>query len=297
MSLHPFPPQVAYATKKQLCEIKGISEAKAEKLITEASKLVPMGFTTATEFQRRRADIISLSTGAKELDKLLEGGVETGSITELFGEFRTGKSQLCHQLCVTCQLPLDQGGGEGKALFIDTEGTFRPSRLLQIAERYGLDGNDVLDNVAYARAYNSDHQIALLEQACGMMAENRYALLVVDSATSLFRTDYTGRGELAARQMKLAQFMRRLMRIADEFGVACVITNQVVASVDGAMSFVKDPSKPIGGNIIAHASTTRLRMRKSRGENRIVSVFDSPSLAEAEATIALSGQGIVDTSD
>lgn len=288
---------VAYATKKQLCEIKGISEAKAEKLITEASKLVPMGFTTATEYQRRRADIISLSCGSKELDKLLEGGIETGSITELFGEFRTGKTQLCHTLCVTCQLPLDQGGGEGKALYIDTEGTFRPARLLQIAERYGLDGNDVLDNVAYARAYNSDHQIALLEQACGMMAENRYALLIVDSATSLFRTDYSGRGELAARQMKLAQFMRRLMRISDEFGVACVITNQVVASVDGAMSFVKDPSKPIGGNIIAHASTTRLRFRKSRGENRICSVYDSPSLAEAEATFALSPQGCVDASD
>jgi DNA repair protein RAD51 len=160
-----------------------------------------------------------------------------------------------------------------------------------------LAGNDVLDNVAYARAYNSDHQLALLEQACGMMAESRYALVVVDSATSLFRTDYSGRGELAARQMKLAQFMRRLMRIADEFGVACVITNQVVASVDGAMSFVKDPSKPIGGNIIAHASTTRLRLRKARGETRVCSVYDSPSLPEAEATFALAAEGVVDATE
>jgi len=121
-----------------------------------------MGFSTATEFHRNRQEIIQVTTGSKELDKLLEGGFETGSITELFGEFRTGKTQLCHQICVTCQLPLEQGGGEGKALYIDTEGTFRPERLLAIAERYGLNGDDVLDNVAYARAYNSDHQNQLL---------------------------------------------------------------------------------------------------------------------------------------
>jgi len=136
------------------------------------------------------------------------------------------RTQLCHQLCVTCQLPFDQGGGEGKALFIDTEGTFRPERLLAVAERYGLSGEDVLDNVAYARAYNSDHQNRLLDMASAMMSESRFALLIVDSATALYRTDYSGRGELAERQMKLAQFLRKLLRLADEFGVAVVITNQ-----------------------------------------------------------------------
>ena len=148
-----------------LCQIRGVSEAKADKFLAEASKLVPMGFVTvsagppcsinacapgfhggvflvwrqATEYQRHRQDVISLSTGSKELDTLLQGGIETGSITELFGEFRTGKTQLCHTLCVTCQMPVDQGGGEGKALFIDTEGTFRPERLVAIAERFGLN--------------------------------------------------------------------------------------------------------------------------------------------------------------
>ncbi|GMF18872.1 unnamed protein product [Phytophthora fragariaefolia] len=135
------------------------------------------------------------------------GGIETGSITELFGEFRTGKTQLCHQLCVTCQLPVDRGGGEGKALYIDTEGTFRPQRLQAIAERYGLDGDSVLDNVAFARAYNSEHQMQLLVQASAMMAESRFALVIVDSATALFRTDYSGRGELAARQQELAKYV------------------------------------------------------------------------------------------
>jgi DNA repair protein RAD51 len=128
---------------------------------------------------------------------------------------------------VTCQLPIDRGGGEGKALYIDTEGCFRPERLKQIAGRYGMNPDDVLENVSFARAYNSEHQTELLVHACAMMSESRYALLVVDSATALYRTDYTGRGELAERQQKLAQFLRALSRIADQFGVAVVITNQV----------------------------------------------------------------------
>nr|CAG4641003.1 EOG090X0906 [Eulimnadia texana] len=259
---------VAFAPKKSLLAIKGISEAKADKILAEASKLVPMGFTTATEFHQKRSEIIQITTGSKELDKLLGGGMETGSITEIFGEFRTGKTQLCHTLAVTCQLPIDMGGGEGKCLYIDTEGTFRPERLLAVAERYGLSGPDVLDNVAYARAYNSDHQ-----------------------------TDYSGRGELSARQMHLARFLRMLLRLADEFGVAVVITNQVVAQVDGAAMFSADPKKPIGGNIIAHASTTRLYLRKGRGETRICKIYDSPCLPEAEAMFAILPDGIGDAKE
>ena len=203
-----------------------------------------------------REDIIHISPGCKERDAILGGGMETGSLTELYGEFRTGKTQLCHTLCVICQLPVEQGGGEGKALYIDTEGTFRPERLTQISQRFGLDPNDVMDNVAYARAYNSEHQMQLLMQAAALMAESRFALVVVDSATALFRTDYTGRGELSTRQQNLAQFLRGLQKLADEFGVAVVVTNQVVANPDTGV-FAKDPLKPIGGNIMAHASTTR----------------------------------------
>eukprot|EP01116_Phalansterium_solitarium_P019679 TRINITY_DN5599_c0_g1_i3.p1 TRINITY_DN5599_c0_g1~~TRINITY_DN5599_c0_g1_i3.p1 ORF type:complete len:347 (+),score=44.40 TRINITY_DN5599_c0_g1_i3:50-1090(+) len=288
---------IAYSTKKSLIAIKGISEAKADKLLAEASKLIPMGFTTATELHRQRQDIIQITTGSKELDKLLEGGFETGSITEIFGEFRTGKTQLCHQIAVTCQLPVDQGGGEGKCLYIDTEGTFRPERLLAVAERYGLNGDDVLDNIAYARAYNTDHQMQLLLQASAMMAESRFAVLIVDSATALYRTDFSGRGELSARQMHLARFLRTLLRLADEFGVAIVITNQVVAQVDGGAMFAADPKKPIGGNIMAHASTTRLSLRKGRGETRICKIYDSPCLPEAEAMFSINANGIGDATD
>lgn len=285
---------IAYTPRRTLLTLKGISEAKADKLIAEASKHVPMGFTTATEMHHRRSELISITTGSKALDTLLAGGIETGSITEVFGEFRTGKSQLCHTLAVTAQLPFDMGGGEGKCMYIDTEGTFRPVRLLAVAQRYGLDGEEVLDNIAYARAYNSDHQLQLLNQAAQMMTETRFSLLIVDSAMALYRTDFAGRGELSARQGHLAKFLRMLQRLADEFGIAVVITNQVVAQVDGAAMFNPDPKKPIGGNIIAHASTTRLYLRKGKGETRICKIYDSPCLPENETMFAIREDGIGD---
>ncbi|KAI8621073.1 Rad51 protein [Chytriomyces sp. MP71] len=283
---------VAFTPRKTLLAIKGISEAKGDKILAEAAKLVPMGFTTATDFHIRRQETISIGTGSKDLDALLGGGIETGGITEIFGEFRTGKTQLCHTLAVIAQLPTNMGGGEGRVMYIDTEGTFRPERLLATAERFGLNGEEVLDNVAYARAYNSDHQTQLLVQGAAMMADTRFSLLIVDSATSLYRTDYSGRGELSARQMHLAKFMRMLQRLADEFGIAVVMTNQVVAQVDGFS--IGDNKKPIGGNIIAHASTTRLYLKKGAGENRICKVYDSPNLPEAEAQFSIGPDGIND---
>ncbi|WFD31390.1 RecA recombinase Rhp51 [Malassezia sp. CBS 17886] len=289
---------LAFTPKKALLTIKGMSEQKVDKILSEAAKLVPLGFTTATEYHQRRSDLITITTGSPALDLVIGGGMETGSITELFGEFRTGKSQLCHTLAVTCQLPIDMGGGEGKCLYIDTEGTFRPVRLLAVAERFGLDGEEVLDNVAYARAYNADHQLDLLVQAAAMMAESRFALLVVDSLTALYRTDFAGRGELSARQTHLARFLRTLMRLADEFGVAVVVTNQVVAQVDNAgFGGGMETKKPIGGNIVAHASTTRLSLRKGRGIQRICRVVDSPSLPEADAVFAIKPEGIADPDD
>ncbi|WWD07281.1 DNA repair protein RAD51 [Kwoniella europaea PYCC6329] len=285
---------VAFTPKKTLCTIKGISEQKADKILTEACKMVPMGFTTATEMHSRRSELVHITTGSTGLDTILGGGIETGAITELYGEFRTGKSQICHTLAVTCQLPVSMGGGEGKCLYIDTEGTFRPVRMLAVAERYGLNGEEVLDNIAYARAYNADHQLQLLVQASAMMAESRFSLLIVDSCTSLYRTDFSGRGELSARQMHLAKFLRTLMRLADEFGIAVVVTNQVVAQVDGGQFAVADAKKPIGGNIMAHASTTRLNLRKGRGSSRVCKIVDSPCLPEAEAIFAINANGIGD---
>ena len=161
-----------------------------------------------------------------------------------------------------------------------------------VADRFRLNRQDVLDNIAFARAYNTDHQIELLNQASALMTESRYALVIIDSATSLYRTDYVGRGELASRQQHMAKFLRALQRLSDEFGVAVVITNQVIAQVDGSSSFISDPKKPMGGNVIAHASQTRLYLKKGKGSNRICRVYDSPSLPNGECTFSISEAGI-----
>jgi len=253
-----------------------------------------MGFSTGTEISAKRKDMVRLSTGSKELDTLLGGGIEACSLTELFGEFRTGKTQLCLQLCVVAQLPISKGGGEGRAMFIDTENTFRPERIEEIAIKYGLDPKETLDNISVARAKNTDHQMQLLIDACSLMAESKYALLIIDSATALYRTDYSGRGELSARQMHLAKFLRMLARLSEEFGIAVVFTNQVVAQVDGNAMFASDPKKPIGGNIVAHASTTRLYFRKGKGEARVCKIYDSPCLPENEASFGIFKDGIGD---
>merc|ERR1719382_1258891 len=263
--------------------------------MTAAKHLVPMRMVSAAEMLQMRSNMVKLTTGSVMLDQILGGGIETGQITEIFAEFRCGKTQLCHTLCVACQLPIDRGGGESKALYIDTEGTFRPERLVSIADRYSLNSEDVLENVTYARAYNAEHQEKLLVEAAGVFCESRYALLIVDSATGLFRTDYTGRSELADRQQALNRFLRKLQLLADEHGVAVVITNQVMASPDsGPAAFMGPQVKPIGGHIIGHASQTRLFFRKGKGENRICKIYDSPSLPEGEAQFAISNGGIVD---
>ena len=287
---------ITYSTKKTLVAIKGLSEIKVDKIIDACSKICQMGFAPSNIFLEKRKNLVFLTTGSSELDKLLGGGIESDSITELFGEFRTGKTQICHTLCVTCQLPRENGGGAGKALYIDTEGTFRPEKLKPIAERFGLDPEEVVSNVLYARAYNSDHQNKLLLQACALMSESKFALLIVDSATNLYRTDYSGRGELSARQMSLAKFLRNLQKIADEHQIAVVITNQVVASVDGSSFGGGNDKKPIGGHIMAHAAQTRLSLRKGLKDNRICKIYDSPCLPEAEATYCITSCGIDDPS-
>ena len=284
---------LAYTPKKNLVTIKGLSDIKVEKIMKVVYDILKLGIQPCAVALAERKKLIRITSGSKELDSLLGGGFESNSITELFGEFRTGKTQICHTLCVTCQLPKSHGGGEGKAIYIDTEGTFRPEKLAPIAERFGLDPKEVIENVFYARAYNSDHQNRLLFQVCGLMCEHKFSLLIVDSATALYRTDYTGRGELSNRQMNLAKFLRNLQKIADEHKIVVVVTNQVVATVDGN-SFGGNDKKPIGGHIMAHACQTRLYLKKGLKQNRICKIYDSPSLPESEATYSITDRGIDD---
>ncbi|XP_069124873.1 meiotic recombination protein DMC1/LIM15 homolog [Argopecten irradians] len=290
---------IQMTTKKKLCNIKGISEAKMEKIKEASAKLSDAGFLTALEYSDKRKQVFRISTGSQEFDKLIGGGLESMSITEAFGEFRTGKTQLSHTLCVTTQLPGANGYTGGKVMFIDTENTFRPDRLRTIADRFNLDQSAVLDNVLYARAYTSEHQFELLDFVAAKFYEEPgvFKLLVIDSIMALFRVDFSGRGELADRQQRLAQMLSRLQKISEEYNVAVFVTNQMTADPGATMSFQADPKKPIGGNILAHASTTRLSLRKGRGENRIAKIYDSPDLPENEATYAITAGGIADAKE
>ncbi|XVE81682.1 hypothetical protein DITRI_Ditri15bG0084900 [Diplodiscus trichospermus] len=256
-------------TKKHLTGIKGLSEAKVDKICEAAEKIV-------------RKSVILITTGSQALDELLGGGIETLAITEAFGEFRFGKTQLAHTLCVSTQLPTNMRGGNGKVAYIDTEGTFRPDRIIPIAERFGMDPGAVLDNIVYARAYTYEHQYNLLLGLAAKLSEEPFRILIVDSVIALFRVDFTGRGELAERQQKLAQMLSRLTKIAEEFNVAVYMTNQVIADPGGGV-FISDPKKPAGGHVLAHAATIRLMFRKGKAEQRVCKVFDAPNLPEAEA--------------
>jgi len=287
---------VARATLKDLQLVNGISEQKADKLKAAAASLVPTGFTSAFALAETQAAMLKVHTGCKALDEILGGGIEQGSITEVYGEYRTGKSQLCHTLAVTCQLSPDKGGGEGKCLYIDTEGTFRPGRLAPIAERFKMNVQDVLENIAYARAHNTEHQTDLLAHAAAMMADSRFSLVIVDSVTNLYRSEYNGRGELSARQVHLGRFLRQLTRIAEEFQVAVLVTNQVQAVVDGGMAY--GPTfKPIGGHILAHATTTRLQLQKGRGDTRKAKLICNPGLPERDALFGITEAGVDDAND
>ncbi|CAI0465739.1 unnamed protein product, partial [Linum tenue] len=283
-------------TKKHLTGIKGLSEAKVDKICEAAEKIVNFGYMTGSDALLKRKAVIRITTGSQALDELLGGGVETSCITEAFGEFRSGKTQLAHTLCVSTQLPTNMNGGNGKVAYIDTEGTFRPDRIVPIAERFGMDPGAVLDNIIYARAYTYEHQYNLLLGLAAKMSEEPFRLLVVDSVIALFRVDFTGRGELADRQQKLAQMLSRMTKIAEEFNVAVYMTNQVIADPGGGV-FISDPKKPAGGHVLAHAATIRLMFRKGKGEQRVCKVFDAPNLPEAEAVFQITPGGIADAKD
>eukprot|EP01054_Gregarina_sp_Poly1_P007618 Gregarina_sp_Poly_1__7617@NODE_427_length_8580_cov_90_016211_g348_i0_p4_GENE_NODE_427_length_8580_cov_90_016211_g348_i0NODE_427_length_8580_cov_90_016211_g348_i0_p4_ORF_typecomplete_len292_score22_27Rad51/PF08423_11/2_9e83RecA/PF00154_21/1_6e23ATPase/PF06745_13/6e20AAA_25/PF13481_6/4_3e15DnaB_C/PF03796_15/0_00022AAA_24/PF13479_6/0_0061GvpD/PF07088_11/0_099GvpD/PF07088_11/97AAA_16/PF13191_6/0_13AAA_16/PF13191_6/1e03AAA_22/PF13401_6/0_18TniB/PF05621_11/0_23_NODE_427_length_8580_cov_90_016211_g348_ len=276
-----------------LLAIKGISEQKTSKLKAACRGLLGLGFCSATDFLEARENLIRFTTGSSELDRILHGGVETGNITELSGEYRTGKTQLCHTLAVTCQLPVDLSGGDGRCLWIDTESTFRPERIVSIANRYNLQVNQVLDNIVYARAFNTDHLLQLLLEAASLMSRSRFALMIVDSIISLYRSEFSGRSELVARQAHLGKCLRALQRIADTFGVAVVLTNQVMAKPDGIPN--GSDKIPTGGHVLAHSCQTRLFIRKGRLDQRICKIIDSPSLPESEAVFSIVEGGITDS--
>ena len=284
---------IAITPARILIEEAGLGDKTAAKIIQAAREALNIGFKTADTVWERRKSLARIGTNSTDLDNLLGGGgVETGGITEFYGEYRTGKTQLMHQLCVNVQLSKEEGGISGKALYIDSEGTFRPERLIQMSEAKGLDYREVLKNVIYARAYSSDHQIMLIKDAMKIIVEKNIKLIIVDSLISHFRAEFIGRGTLATRQQLLNLHLHDLLRLSEMYPeLAVVITNQVQSKPD---TFFGDPTKATGGNIIAHGATVRIYLRKGKGEQRVAKMIDAPNLPEGEAIFALTEGGIVD---
>jgi len=285
---------IATAAIKEL-EPAGISEKKAMDIIRAARSTMSLTFMRADELMKIRQTIMRLTTGSKAIDEVLAGGLETQTITEFYGEYGSGKSQLCHQMCVNAQLPTERGGLNAAALYIDTENTFRTERIIQMAKHVGLNPDEVIKRILFAEAYTSDHQMFLLENADKVIKENNVRLIVIDSLTAHFRSEYLGREMLAERQQKLNKHMHRLIRLARAFNAVAVVTNQVMAKPD---VFFGDSVHPVGGHIVAHTSHTRIYLRKSsRGPLRIARLVSSPYLPEGERVFKVTENGVEDISE
>jgi DNA repair protein RadA len=283
---------LAVASPTDVAEKADIGEGIAQRIINSARKEADVGgFETGLEVQSRRLTVNKIHTGARGFDELMGGGIETQCITEFYGEFGSCKTQFAHQLCVNVQRSAADGGLDGHALFIDTENTFRPERIRQMAEANGMDPDEALARIHVARAYNSNHQMLLVERAADLCRQFPIRMIIVDSLTAHFRAEFIGRGVLAERQQKLNRHMHDLQRLAGLHNAACVVTNQVSAKPD---AFFGDPTQPIGGHIVGHTSTFRIYLRKSKGGKRICRLIDSPHLPEGEAVVTVSEDGIRD---
>ncbi len=286
---------IATATVSELMAA-GVSEKKAYELISSARETIELTWVTAKELAELKTAIGRITTGSLRLDELIGGGVETQAITEFYGEFGSGKSQLCHQLSVNVQLPVSRGGLDGSALYIDTENTFRTERISAMARKLGLDPEEAAERIIYAEAYTSDHQMLLLEKADRVIKDNNVRLIIVDSLTAHFRSEYLGRQLLAERQQKLNKHLHRLIRLSRAFNAAAVVTNQVMAKPDDFFS--QSSVFPVGGHIVGHTSHTRVLIRKVAGKrNRIARLISSPYLPEGEAVFRITEHGVEDVED
>jgi len=285
------PMTIAVTAPSELAAIADIGEGQAIKIINALRQMLEIGYESADKILERRKAVAKIITGCKNLNILLGGGVETQAITECYGQYGSGKTQIGFHLATAVQLPKDKGGLEGNCLWIDTEQTFRPERIVQIAKALKLNPEKTLKNVFIARAYNSEHQVFLVERAPEMIEENKIKLIVIDSITSHFRADFVGRGELAERQQKLNKHLHQLQRLADANNLAVYITNQVMARPNILFG---DPIAPVGGHVLGHMATYRMYLRRGREGTRISRLVDSPGLPEGEAVFRISEKGIVD---
>ncbi|RZV12121.1 DNA repair protein RadA [Natrinema hispanicum] len=310
---------LAVASPSELSNTADVGESTASDIVRAARDAADIGgFETGSTVLERRNEIGKLSWHIDEVDDLLGGGIETQSITEVYGEFGAGKSQVTHQMAVNVQLPKEVGGLHGSCIFVDSEDTFRPERIDDMVrglpdeaidaalEDREIEGSaddedavddlveDFLEKIHVAKAFNSNHQMLLAEKAKELAGEHEESdypvrLLCVDSLTAHFRAEYVGRGELADRQQKLNKHLHDLDKVGNLYNCAVIVTNQVASNPD---SFFGDPTQPIGGNILGHKSTFRIYLRKSKGDKRIVRLVDAPNLADGEAVMRVQDEGL-----
>jgi DNA repair protein RadA len=279
---------IAVATPGELVSAAGVTEATARKIIQASRANMNMGFISGTAVLEKRAQIFKLSSGSTNVDTLLGGGFESGCITECFGQYGSSKTQIAHVLAVNTIKTFP----DSTVVFIDTENTFRPERIIEIANGAGLDPDIVLAHIMVARAFNSDHQMLLAEKVDELIKEGRdVKLVIVDSLTAHFRAEFVGRGTLADRQQKLNKHMHTLAKVANVNNICVYVTNQVMAKPD---QFFGDPTEAIGGNVVGHNSTFRIYLRKGKQGSRVAKLVDSPNLPDGEAAYRVVGTGIID---
>jgi DNA repair protein RadA len=291
---------VAATPAKEIMQKLGYKKlSQAEKIVNAAREALGGVFISAWDYYQMSKNRLRCTTGSKALDTLLGGGIETGTITEATGKNGSGKTQLCHCLAVMAQLDPGSGGLGGEVLFFDTEGTFSSERIYQIASNRGLNPEEALRNIIVSRAYTSDHQMFLLNHAFKLCAEENIKLVIVDSAISHFRSEYVGREVLSERQQRLNSYLHKLLRLAIIYNLAVVITNQAIDKP--VATYIPEPylGDPVGGNVMGHASNTRIWLRRTKGKTskRVARLLASSKLPEGECVFCITEKGIEDAED
>jgi DNA repair protein RadA len=291
-----FPTLIALAATppEEVMKRCEISKSSASRAVNQARKLIGMTKpTTAATLLKNESERPRITTSSQQLDEILGGGVATGSITEFSGAFATGKTQISFQLCINVQRPVEKGGLDGKAFFIDTENTFAPVRVAEMCYAFTKDPGEYLQNIFVSRAYNSDHQMQLIDKADKIIEENNIRLIIIDSMASHFRAEFPGKDNLPRRQQALMAHAETLQRLAESYRLAVITTNQILSNPDNLFSGASN-LEPALGFAWGHRPTHRILLRKSRGTARIARIFDSPELAEREAVYHITPQGIRD---
>ncbi len=276
---------LAVSSPSEISTVTSISESAARKLIKYAREEINLSFEKAITFANKRDKINKIGTGCSDFDEIIGGGFESSAITEIYGRTASGKTQLSHLICVRALLE----NKENKAIFIDSESTFRSNRIKDFCEANKLDYEDAMNRIYVARSYNSAHQMLLIDELEKILQkDNTYRILVIDSLTSHFRAEFVGRGSLASRQQLLNKHLHQLLKIADIYNLIVIISNQV--SSDPGV-FYGNPEKPIGGNILSHSVTSIIYLRPAKANTWAAKLVDSPNLPSNECNFLITKNG------